>query len=101
MLATSKCLVEKQFDDTTLSILSLSLCCGSIAETRIIVFIRGVIYAARCNLDRWKERTRVDREKDSGCASLTTKPDKRAHRFGNRCETMSIRAWHAGKGSGK
>lgn len=83
------------------SLCSLSLCCGSIAETRIIVFIRGVIYAARCNLDRWKERTRVDREKDSGCASLTTKPDKRAHRFGNRCETMSIRAWHAGKGSGK
>lgn len=83
-----------------LSLFSLSLLRFNSRDSNNRVYTRCYI-RARCNLDRWKERTRVDREKDSGCASLTTKPDKRAHRFGNRCETMSIRAWHAGKGSGK
>lgn len=34
----------------------------SVTETRIIVSVRSVIYTARCNLDRWKERTRIERK---------------------------------------
>lgn len=41
--------------------LSLSLY-RSVAETQIIVSVRSVIYTARCNLDRWKERTRIERK---------------------------------------
>lgn len=80
---------------------SLSLLSRFSSKKSNNVYTRSVIYTARCNLVRWKERTRMDGEKGSGCTSLTTKPDKRARGFGNRCETMSIRAWHAGKGSGK
>lgn len=45
----------------TIRLCSLSLC-RSVAETRIIVSVRSVIYTARCNLDRWKERTRIERK---------------------------------------
>lgn len=89
---------ETVSDNTTLSLFLLSRFSSKKSNN---VYTRSVIYTARCNLVRWKERTRMDGEKGSGCTSLTTKPDKRARGFGNRCETMSIRAWHAGKGSGK
>lgn len=45
----------------TIRLCSLSLY-RSVAETRIIVSVRSVIYTARCNLDRWKERTRIERK---------------------------------------
>lgn len=85
-------------DNTTLLSLSLSLSFSSRnSNNRVCTqcYIHGAMQFGSL------ERENAYREKGSGCTSLTTKPDKRARGFGNRCETMSIRAWHAGKGSGK
>lgn len=92
MLVPSKCLLEKQFrryDSLSLSLLRFS---SRNSNNRV---------CTRCYIRGAMQFGSLEREKDCGCASLTTKADKRAHGFGNRCETMSIRAWHAGKGSGK